>query len=95
MTVKMCVKYPQQLREDGIGLIKRREMWNQRQPVVKKPQSMLGRHSNTVKHPYLINNNAEAVARIRKVHILFNFLFFITNTAGKKARVFGLQSGLV
>ena len=73
MTVKMCIKYPQQLREDGIGLIKRREMWNRRHAAVTKPQSppksTLVRRVGVVsqKQPYLINNNSEVAARVRAV----------------------------
>jgi len=72
MTVKMCIKYSQPLREDGIRLIKRREMMNQRHAaVIKKPQSpkpMLVRRGGVTqqKHPYLINNS-DLTTRIRKV----------------------------
>ncbi len=83
MTVKMCVKHPQQLRKDEIGLIKCRDMWNQRHPIVKKPQSTRGRHGVTVKHPYLINSNSETVAIKRKVQILFNFRFSVTDDTDK------------
>lgn len=73
MTVKMCIKYPQQLRDDGIGLIKRREMWNRRHAAVAKPLSppkpTLVRRVGVVtqKHPYLNNPNSEVAARIKTV----------------------------
>ena len=69
MTVKMCIKYPQQqLYQDG--MIRRKPIHQ----IVKKSETSMSSTNNpicrrVVSHPYLNKNNNHAidVARIRKV----------------------------